>query len=281
MERQRMNAAPQVRRSAATVSAQFSLVPSMLIPQPESEAFALEFCRFLDQTAAVTRSDQLFDLLSDFALNFDCPWIAYGPLSPNQQVLTPARCDPKVLLNYPDEWLKRCSEMGYDRIDPIVKKSRQRARAFRWSEVYNDASTTEIERRVFEEAATFGLRSGISVPMHGPNSNFAIMSFAQPLKREFDNRTITYLQLAAAHFHLKVGKFANSRGVARVPDLSLREQECILWVARGKSSWDIGTILGISENTVNFHIKNAMRKLDVTSRTVAAIKAVDFGIIEL
>ncbi|MBB4276667.1 LuxR family transcriptional regulator [Rhizobium mongolense] len=276
MERQRMNAVPHAR-----VSAQFSLVPSMPFPKAATEAFAVEFCRFLDQTDAVARSDQLFDLLSGFALNFDCPWIAYGPLRPNQKVLTPARRDPKVMLNYPDEWLKRYSEMGYDRIDPIINKSRKRARAFRWSEVYNDASTTEIERRVFDEAATFGLRSGLSVPMHGPDSTFAIMSFAQPWEREFDNRTITYLQLAAAHFHLKVAKFANSSCIASAPNLSLREKECILWVARGKSSWNIGIILGISENTVNFHVKNAMRKLDVTSRTVAAIKAVDFGIIEL
>ncbi|WP_280950845.1 helix-turn-helix domain-containing protein [Rhizobium mesoamericanum] len=54
-----------------------------------------------------------------------------------------------------------------------------------------------------------------------------------------------------------------------------------MWVARGKSSWDIGIILGISENTVNFHIKNAMRKFDVASRTVAAVKAINLGIIKL
>jgi DNA-binding CsgD family transcriptional regulator/TolB-like protein len=61
--------------------------------------------------------------------------------------------------------------------------------------------------------------------------------------------------------------------------LSLREQTCLSWAAQGKSSWDIGEILAISENTVNFHIKNAMRKLETTSRTVAAIKAVQLGII--
>ncbi|TCU32792.1 helix-turn-helix transcriptional regulator [Rhizobium azibense] len=281
MERPRMNAIAHVRRPATRVSDPFSLVPSMSFPKAATEAFAVEFCRFLEQTDAVAQPDQLFDLLSGFALNFDCPWIAYGPLRPTQKVLTPARCDPKVMLNYPDEWLRRCSEMGYDRIDPIVNKSRKRARAFRWSEVYNDGSTTEIERRVFDEAATFGLRSGISVPMHGPDSSFAIMSFAQPLEREIDNRTITYLQLAAAHFHLKAAKFENSRDIESAPNLSLREKECILWVARGKSSWVIGTILGISDDTVNFHVKNAMRKLKVNSRTVAAMKAVDFGIIEL
>ncbi|WP_085034668.1 helix-turn-helix transcriptional regulator [Ensifer aridi] len=73
----------------------------------------------------------------------------------------------------------------------------------------------------------------------------------------------------------------DSAGIEKTSNLSPREKECILWVARGKSSWDIGIILGISENTVNFHVKNVMRKLNVNTRTVAAIKAVNFGIIEL
>ena len=61
--------------------------------------------------------------------------------------------------------------------------------------------------------------------------------------------------------------------------LSSRERACLGWAAQGKSSWDIGAILAISENTVNFHIKNAMRKLQTTSRTVAAIKAMQLGLI--
>jgi DNA-binding CsgD family transcriptional regulator/TolB-like protein len=61
--------------------------------------------------------------------------------------------------------------------------------------------------------------------------------------------------------------------------LSSRERACLSWASQGKSSWDIGAILAISENTVNFHIKNAMRKLQTTSRTVAAIKAMHFGLI--
>ncbi|MER8473978.1 LuxR family transcriptional regulator [Mesorhizobium sp. M1328] len=275
-----MTAVPQLRRLATSVSDQFYLVPSMHVPAAAGKAFAVEFGRFLDQTDGVAQSEQLFDLLSAFALNFDCPWISYGSLAPDQRISKPVRRNPEVMLNYPDEWQERYFEMSYDRIDPIIKTSRKRAGAFRWSEVYNDASTTEDERRVFDEAATFGLRSGISVSLHGPDSNFAIMSFAQPRDREFQNRVVTYLELAAFHFHLRVAKFANVNGCEEAPDLSPREKECILWTARGKSSWEIGQILGISVNTVNFHIKNVMRKMDTASRTVAAIKAVNFGIIE-
>ncbi|MER9677650.1 LuxR family transcriptional regulator [Mesorhizobium sp. M0208] len=253
----------------------------MHFPKAAREAFAVEFGRFLDQTDAVAQSEQLFALLSAFALNLGCPWIAYGSLTPDQRFSKPVRRDPAIMQNYPDEWQDRYFEMGYDRIDPIIKTSRQRTSAFRWSDVYNDATTTEDERRVFDEAAAFGLRSGISVPLHGPQGSFAIMSFAQPRDHGFQNRTIAYLQLAALHFHMKVAKFANLGGIEETPNLSTREINCILWTARGKSSWEIGKILGISVNTVNFHIKNAMRKLDTGSRTVAAIKAINFGIIEM
>ncbi|WP_456679747.1 MULTISPECIES: helix-turn-helix domain-containing protein [unclassified Bradyrhizobium] len=43
--------------------------------------------------------------------------------------------------------------------------------------------------------------------------------------------------------------------------LSAREEQCLRWVAEGKSSWEIAVILRISRNAVDFHIKNAMRKL--------------------
>ncbi|MBP2236135.1 LuxR family quorum-sensing system transcriptional regulator CciR [Sinorhizobium kostiense] len=242
------------------------------------EAFPGELGRFLDQTDGVARSEQLFDLLSAFALQYECPWVAYSSHSADQ--ILKSRRAPS-LMSYPDEWQEHYVRTGYDSIDPIIKRSRKELGAFRWSEVYNGVSTTEAERRFFDEAATFGLKSGISVPLHGPGGGFSIMSFARPSCRELQNQTITYLQVAALHFHLRLARIVNSRCIQKAPNLSLREQECLLWAARGKSSWDIGVILGISENTVNFHMKKVLRKLDVTSRTVAAIKAATLGIIEL
>ncbi|ESY46363.1 LuxR family transcriptional regulator [Mesorhizobium sp. LNJC372A00] len=245
------------------------------------KAFAVEFGRFLDQAHGIAKPEKLFGLVGAFALNFDCPWIAYGLLNPNQKLLMPVRRDPAVMLNYPNEWQQRYFDMGYEKIDPIIKTSRKRTGAFRWSDVYNDSNTTEAERRVFDEAATFGVRSGISIPLHRPDGGLAVVSFAQSCDRELQNISITYLELAALHFHLRIVGFANSSGNEEPASLSQREKECILWVARGKSSWEIGKILKISTNTVNFHIKNVIKKLDVANRTVAAIKAASAGIIKL
>ncbi len=62
--------------------------------------------------------------------------------------------------------------------------------------------------------------------------------------------------------------------------LSEPEKACLEWAARGKSSWEIGKILKISENTVVFRIRNAMRKLGSNSRMLAATKAIQLGLIE-
>jgi LuxR family transcriptional regulator, activator of conjugal transfer of Ti plasmids len=62
--------------------------------------------------------------------------------------------------------------------------------------------------------------------------------------------------------------------------LSPREVECLKWVAEGKTSWDTGIILNISRDTVNFHIKNAMRKLRVNKRNLAVMKAIRLGFLE-
>ncbi len=48
----------------------------------------------------------------------------------------------------------------------------------------------------------------------------------------------------------------------------------MLWVTRGKSNSVIGSILGISASTVDTYMRRIFRKLDVTDRTSAAMRAI-------
>lgn len=70
-----------------------------------------------------------------------------------------------------------------------------------------------------------------------------------------------------------------SREEQSVIILSTREKEVLLWLKQGKSSWDISAILEISERTVNFHVNNIMKKLNVVSRTHAVAVALEKGLI--
>lgn len=60
----------------------------------------------------------------------------------------------------------------------------------------------------------------------------------------------------------------------KLPRLTDRESEVLLWVARGKTNRDIGEILGMSPRTVNKHLEHIFEKLGVETRTAAAAAAV-------
>jgi len=57
--------------------------------------------------------------------------------------------------------------------------------------------------------------------------------------------------------------------------LTLREAEVLLWVAQGKTSPDIGQIIGCSTATVNKHLEHIFAKLGVETRTTAAVRALE------
>ncbi|NML74900.1 helix-turn-helix transcriptional regulator [Rhizobium sp. S-51] len=57
-------------------------------------------------------------------------------------------------------------------------------------------------------------------------------------------------------------------------DLTERELECLFWIAEGKTSDEIATILGISRNTINNYITSVMRKTATKTRSEAIAYAV-------
>ena len=61
--------------------------------------------------------------------------------------------------------------------------------------------------------------------------------------------------------------------------LSPRQTECLFWVQEGKSSRDIGIILGVSHRIVERHVFRACHKLGVKTRLQAVIRARTLGII--
>lgn len=63
--------------------------------------------------------------------------------------------------------------------------------------------------------------------------------------------------------------------------LSPRERECLEWVSRGKSSTDIGAILGLSPRTVDSYLEKACSKLRVRTRIEAVAISVSQGLIAI
>jgi DNA-binding CsgD family transcriptional regulator len=60
-------------------------------------------------------------------------------------------------------------------------------------------------------------------------------------------------------------------------DLTRRESQVLEWIATGKSDWQIGQILDISDKTVNYHAENLKRKYGVSTRIQMVVAAVRDG----
>lgn len=61
--------------------------------------------------------------------------------------------------------------------------------------------------------------------------------------------------------------------------LSDRERECLFWVSEGKTTDEVGVILGVSSNTVNSYITHAIQKFSASNRAMAIATAIRSGII--
>jgi DNA-binding CsgD family transcriptional regulator len=143
------------------------------------------------------------------------------------------------------------------------------------------------ERRcaeLFERSAEVGYERGISTPIHGPRGRNMVLAsiygggFAslRASERSLGNMLmILGLHVARAHHRLTVRPAA-----PRGPALTVRERECLTWSSRGKTAWEVSRIIGVAERTVNFHLQNAMAKLDTSSKHQAYLRAVDLNLIE-
>ncbi len=76
-----------------------------------------------------------------------------------------------------------------------------------------------------------------------------------------------------------VEEIAHGGAPAEVEDLTPRELDVLLLIARGRSNKVIALELGVAEKTVKTHVSHILGKLGLTDRTQAALYAVRRGLV--
>lgn len=189
------------------------------------------------------------------------------------------------ITSYPADWSKHYVEKNYSSHDMVIRNSARQIRPFTWQDVSRDRNLTPTQRLVFNEARDIGLRSGCSVPIHGPGAAKAYLSVASSLSDEefakifLRNRHEIHLLATYAHEHIiKLNLYDRSFAVAH---LTPREIEVLTWTANGKTRWEISEILNISEETVKNHVENACVRLGTSNKTHAVALALVQGLISV
>lgn len=185
--------------------------------------------------------------------------------------------------NYSSCWLSKYTENKMHHFDPTFAHCISKSIFQIWSpEIFE----SEKQKEMYEEACGYGIRSGVTLPIHGARGELGIVCFVS------DAKPSKHFQLEAAQripelsclrdfiFESSLQFIMRSCTTSERIHITRRELECLKWSAVGKSSWEIGHLLNCSEATVNFHFSNIRRKFNANTRQQAIVRAIGIGLID-
>lgn len=184
------------------------------------------------------------------------------------------------ITDFPRDWVSYYDSRNLAQYDPVVAFAQHTTQATPWDRLDRTNVMTKAQSQVMHAARDHGLKSGVFLSARQFSGGLQLISFASDEDRYFSSKELDSATNAGLKMAIQLASTHGSPSTTRMNPLSDRERECLTWAAIGKSSTDIETIIGISRNTVDFHIKNAMAKLDATSRTFAIVKAIRLGLID-
>lgn len=189
----------------------------------------------------------------------------------------------EVISNYPQDWADHYISSGYESVDPTISSAAHSFMPVDWRGL--DHRCGDV-RNFFGEASDFGLPSfGMTIPIRDRVRGFSAFSICVPESSRTWGKFIEDRRADLMHLGHIIHDWSRSAYdsivMEDVSPLSNREVEVLGWAARGKTSWEIGQIVGLSKQTVDAYMKNVCKKLSVTNKTQAVAVAMAHGLIRL
>jgi len=219
---------------------------------------------------AETRFTEFLDQVRD---RFEMDHVAYAGMNPVDRSI-------HGHVTYSDDWKAHYADLGYQRIDPTLLKTRRSIAPVDWRRLERDASF----KAVFSDAREFGISDqGLTIPVRGPFGEIGLFSVTRDCSddewKKLKRSAITGLQSVAVHMHDMVIQSSELSRVLHYSALSQRELEILQWTAAGKSQQDVADILSISHRTVEVHLRSARSKLYALTTPQAVGRAIGMGLI--
>jgi LuxR family transcriptional activator of bioluminescence operon len=210
---------------------------------------------------------------------FSFTYYAYHPHSANK--LKYDTCSDNFRL-----WHQHYLEQQYNDIDSTMDLVYSAHLPIYWNLKQQLAlAKNEKERQMRIDSIAFGVECGLSIPVHGPQNNFAILLIVQMQneKNELANPQRHYEFFMAAHlyYHHIQTHLLDEVNPSPAFNLSQREIQCLLLVAKQCSVKEMAQQLEVTERTVNFHIQKLNKKLGTKNKYQSLQKATELKLLTL
>ncbi len=174
---------------------------------------------------------------------------------------------PLCITSLPSGWETAYSKERLNKVDTVLQNAFRSVSPIRWDEVGRSLAS--------DIAQDFGLKNGVVIPVHGADGNFGVFGVILDSGNSDANRFLDSNKndiFLAAHYVFDALTKIEANQFQRM-DLTPRELEILRWAAGGKTAWEIGEILSISERTAENHLRNIREKLGVPTKLQAVLRA--------
>jgi LuxR family quorum-sensing system transcriptional regulator CciR len=180
-----------------------------------------------------------------------------------------------LLADLPANWIFRPDPER----DVVFAAAAHSLSPFLWSDIPRLIALGPADARAVEAAPP-----GFAVPLHGSPFSTGLAPAGLAQARSFagccsflmrKGAALPVPSFAAAHYVASLAFEAAARvdrAQPQLPRLTPRQRDCMVLAAQGKSDWEIGKLLGISESTVHKHIEDAKRRFGVSTRIQLVVR---------
>jgi DNA-binding CsgD family transcriptional regulator len=226
--------------------------------------------------------DSVWQLVCKFFADHGLPWVCYGY---SNLVVGLENSVPTFRSTIREDFVKRWFEEGLYAEDPAVRHTLSflHGKVF-GAEFITKNQTTKAVWEFYNDMRSIDSNSVIVMPIrNNPRMATGFFEIGGAFKTKemkkylVDNKDrITLAIHYADHRLVELTKAED----AFDSGLTVREKQCLQWLAKGLHNQGIATKLGISLPTVKLHLLNARNKLKASTREQALVRAVNFGLIE-
>jgi LuxR family transcriptional activator of conjugal transfer of Ti plasmids len=183
--------------------------------------------------------------------------------------------------NYNPEWRSIYFKRKFEAVDPIVKRAKSVKRTFAWSGEEERRRLSKEERVFLDQAADFGIRSGITIPIRAANGSTSMFTLASDKPAIDLERDIDPVAAAAAvgQLHTRMTLFPLTPTAQHPAWLDPKEAAYLNWISVGKTMEEAADLEGVKYNSVKSKLEEARKRLQIHTMPHLVALAIRAGLI--